>query len=90
MILLFSATILYTVPFRYIFAFLLLDTFTRELEFRKEMVKKFVSLMKERWQSIPATPVIVLPYEINQSKNSESTIRLNDTREITYADVKEH
>ncbi|XP_031504476.1 uncharacterized protein LOC116267062 isoform X2 [Nymphaea colorata] len=88
LILLFSATVLYTVPFRYIFACLLLDTFTRELEFRKEMVKKFRRLLKERWETIPVTPVIVLPYESDQSKNAESTIRLNETRQVTSSDEK--
>lgn len=39
------------------------DQFTRELEFRREMVKAFMSFMKERWESIHAAPVVVLPYE---------------------------
>jgi hypothetical protein len=51
------------VPFKYVLAFFMFDQFTRELEFRREMVKAFMSFMKERWESIHAAPVVVLPYE---------------------------
>lgn len=51
------------VPFRYILSFLIFDLFTRELEFRREMVKRFMNLLKERWEMIPVAPVIVLPHE---------------------------
>ncbi|XP_042498201.1 uncharacterized protein LOC122076755 isoform X2 [Macadamia integrifolia] len=63
LVLLCSATVLLVVPFRYILAFFLLDLFTRELEFRREMVMKFMSFLKERWDTVPAAPVVVLPYE---------------------------
>ncbi|KAI3988711.1 hypothetical protein MKX01_036656 [Papaver californicum] len=63
LVLLTAATTLLLVPFRYILAFFLMDLFTRELEFRREMVKRFMSLVKERWDTIPAAPVVVLPYE---------------------------
>ncbi|MCL7030946.1 hypothetical protein MKW94_016390 [Papaver nudicaule] len=63
LVLLASATTLLLVPFRYILAFFLMDLFTRELEFRRETVKKFMSFLKERWDTIPAARVVVLPYE---------------------------
>ena len=58
-----SATILLIVPFKYIFSFLLFDMFTRELEFRREMVKKFRNFLRERWHTVPAVPVSILPFE---------------------------
>ncbi|XVE48685.1 hypothetical protein DITRI_Ditri01bG0022200 [Diplodiscus trichospermus] len=69
LVLLSSATILLIVPFKYVLAFLLCDLFTRELEVRREMVKKFISFLKERWLTVPAAPVIVLPYEDDESKS---------------------
>lgn len=43
--------------------------FTRELEFRREMVKKFITLLRERWHTVPAAPVAVLPSENEESKS---------------------
>lgn len=63
LVLISSATILLIVPFKYIFSFLLFDMFTRELEFRREMVKKFRSFLRERWHTVPAVPVSILPFE---------------------------
>lgn len=68
LILLLSATALLLVPFKYILAFLIFDLFTRELEVRRQMVLTFMRLLKERWESIPAAPVVVLPYELNDSE----------------------
>ncbi|XP_060167723.1 uncharacterized protein LOC132598713 isoform X2 [Lycium barbarum] len=65
--LLFGATTLLIVPFKYIAAFLIADAFTRELKFRKEMVLRFMSFLKERWETVPATPVVVLPFEDDKS-----------------------
>lgn len=42
--------------------------FTRELEFRKEMVKRFMKMLRERWHAVPAAPVAVLPFENEESK----------------------
>lgn len=69
-VLLSFATILLIVPFKYVLAFLLFDLFTRELEFRREMVKKFMTFLKERWETVPAAPVVVLPFESNDSRSS--------------------
>ncbi|TYH85708.1 hypothetical protein ES332_D02G287300v1 [Gossypium tomentosum] len=69
LVLLSSATVLLIVPFKYILAFLLCDLFTRELEFRREMVKRFLAILKERWLTVPAAPVIVLPFEDEESKS---------------------
>lgn len=33
------------------------------------MVKKFISFLKERWETVPAAPVVVLPYESNESRS---------------------
>ncbi|KAL5576025.1 hypothetical protein UlMin_017724, partial [Ulmus minor] len=64
-----SATILLTVPFKYVLAFLIFDLFTRELGFRKEMVKMFMSFLKQRWNMVPAAPVVVLPFESEEFKS---------------------
>ncbi|PPD89343.1 hypothetical protein GOBAR_AA04212 [Gossypium barbadense] len=69
LVLLSSATVLLIVPFKYVLAFLLCDLFTRELEFRREMVKRFLAMLKERWLTLPAAPVIVLPFEDEESKS---------------------
>lgn len=69
LVLISSATVLLIVPFKYIFSFLLFDMFTRELEFRREMVKKFIKLLRERWHTVPAAPVSVLPYENEESRS---------------------
>lgn len=35
------------------------------------MVKRFIALLKERWDTIPAAPVIVLPFESDESKSMD-------------------
>lgn len=67
--LLLGSTILLLVPFKYVLAFVIFDLFTRELEFRKQMVLAFNKFLKERWDAVPAAPVVVLPL---QGKDSES------------------
>lgn len=69
LVLISSATILLIVPFKYIFSFLLFDMFTRELEFRREMVKKFRNFLRERWHTVPAVPVSILPFENEESRS---------------------
>ncbi|KAE8672900.1 Plastid-lipid associated protein PAP / fibrillin family protein isoform 1 [Hibiscus syriacus] len=69
LVFLMSATILLIIPFKYVLAFVLCDLFTRELEFRREMVKRFLNFLKERWVTVPAAPVIVLPFEDKESKS---------------------
>ncbi|KAK7246847.1 hypothetical protein RIF29_41717 [Crotalaria pallida] len=78
LVLLSSGTILLIFPFKYILSFLLFDMFTRELEFRREMVKKFKAFLRERWRTVPAAPVAVLPYE---SEDSKSEIYLKQIEE---------
>ncbi|KAF9599898.1 hypothetical protein IFM89_001844 [Coptis chinensis] len=68
-VLLLSAAILLVVPFKFIFAILLLDLFTEEVEFRKEMRMKFINLLKERWNTVPAAPVVVLPFESREMRS---------------------
>ncbi|WVZ68027.1 hypothetical protein U9M48_017018 [Paspalum notatum var. saurae] len=63
LVLLASSAVLLVFPLKYVLAFFTFDLFTRELEFRREMVKAFMSFLKERWESIHAAPVVVLPYE---------------------------
>ncbi|KAG1328003.1 hypothetical protein COCNU_01G019370 [Cocos nucifera] len=67
-----AAAILLVIPFKYILAFLLLDLFTRKLDFRREMVLKFMSFLRERWASVHAAPVIVLPYESDETDSQKS------------------
>lgn len=62
LVLLSSAMILLIFPFKYVLAFLIFDLFTRELEFRREMVTRFMNFLKERWDTVPAAPVVVLPF----------------------------
>lgn len=69
LVLLASSAVLLVFPFKYVLAFFTLDLFTRELEFRRETVAAFRRLVKERWESIHATPVTVLPYEGGENGN---------------------
>ena len=61
--LLFFGTVLLLVPFKYVISMIILDLFTRELEFREETVRQFRLFMKDRWAAVTAPPVVVLPYE---------------------------
>ncbi|XP_076959714.1 uncharacterized protein LOC143635874 isoform X1 [Bidens hawaiensis] len=74
MVFLFGSTILLTVPFKYVISFLILDLFTQELKFRKEMVIKLLTFLKARWDTVPAAPVSVLPFDSSQteSQNEET------------------
>ncbi|AES63308.1 hypothetical protein MtrunA17_Chr2g0278061 [Medicago truncatula] len=72
------ATILFIVPFKYILSFLLFDMFTRELEFRREMVERLTKLLRERWHAVPAAPVAVLPFENEESKSEVSLKELEN------------
>ena len=58
LILLASSAVLLVFPLKYVLAFFTFDLFTRELEFRREMVKASMSFLKEQ-----CPPVVVLPYE---------------------------
>eukprot|EP01018_Ginkgo_biloba_P018635 Gb_32896 [translate_table: standard] len=63
------AAVLLIFPFKYVCAFILLDQFTRELEFRRNMVVQFVTYLKDRWATIPAAPVVVVPYEGDEASD---------------------
>lgn len=78
MLMLTWATILFIVPFKYILSFLLFDMFTRELEFRREMVERLTKLLRERWHAVPAAPVAVLPFENEESKSEVSLKELEN------------
>ncbi|KAI8532170.1 hypothetical protein RHMOL_Rhmol11G0192700 [Rhododendron molle] len=78
LILLLSSTILLVVPFKYILGFLLFDVFTRELEFRRQSVMRFRTLLKERWDAVPAAPVVVLPYEGDETRAPNQTREIDD------------
>lgn len=73
-----SAAILLFVPFKYVAACLIFDLFTRELEFRREMAKKFVTFLKERWDTVPAAPVAVLPFESNVSTQGDQQKKIDE------------
>ncbi|KAD4179428.1 hypothetical protein E3N88_28019 [Mikania micrantha] len=87
LVLLCGSTILLTVPFRYIISFLILDLFTQELKFRKEMVIKLKSFLKARWATVPAAPVSVLPFNTvnidakGQKKVANDPPKLERTRD---------
>ncbi|XP_018454247.1 uncharacterized protein LOC108825458 isoform X2 [Raphanus sativus] len=72
LVLLSIATVLVIVPFKYVLACVLFDQFTRELEFRKEMVMKFKAFLRERWEMVPAAPVLVLPF-VNEESTTPPT-----------------
>lgn len=86
LVLLAFATILLVVPFKYVLAFLIFDLFTRELEFRKEMVLRFSKLLKDRWETVPAASVMVLPFE-NDEKGS--THQSKETDELVMQESSE-
>jgi len=88
LVLLASSAVLLVVPFKYILAFFTLDLFTRELEFRREMVAAFISFVKERWESIHAAPVIVLPYE-GDGENSNKTLPAKATGQAESKEVQD-
>nr|GEZ61351.1 hypothetical protein CTI12_AA056460 [Tanacetum cinerariifolium] len=71
MVLLFGSTILLTVPFKYVLSLVILDLFTQELDFRKEMFVKFISFLKARWDTVPASPVSVLPFNSNDTNGNQ-------------------
>ncbi|XP_009386668.2 uncharacterized protein LOC103973748 isoform X1 [Musa acuminata AAA Group] len=83
-VLLGSAISLLVIPFKYILAFIIFDLFTRELQFRREMVMKFVSFLRERWAGIHAAPVVVLPYEspetVTEGVNTTNPDRIKSGR----------
>ncbi|MCO5570395.1 hypothetical protein L7F22_024116 [Adiantum nelumboides] len=68
-----ASLVLMLVPFRYVCFFLLLDQFTCELKFRRGMVLKLVRQLQDWWETIPAVPVVVLPHEKPQDKDSSSS-----------------
>ncbi|KAG6491431.1 hypothetical protein ZIOFF_052774 [Zingiber officinale] len=70
LVLLAAATFLIVMPFKYVSALLIFDLFTRELEFRRETVRKFRSFVRDRWGAIHAAPVVVLPYENPETVSS--------------------
>lgn len=76
-VLFFGSATLLIIPFKYILAFFTFDLFTRELEFRKETVRRFNRLLKERWDTVPATPVSVLPF---MSKNAAADHAMDDEK----------
>lgn len=52
-----AALALLVFPFKLVCVGWFLDTFTNELEFRRESTRKFIRRMKEWWYSIPVVPV---------------------------------
>ncbi|XP_073145489.1 uncharacterized protein [Henckelia pumila] len=75
LVLLLVSTVLILVPFKYVLAFVIFDLFTRELEFRRQMVVAFMNFLKERWDTVPASPVVVLPFEETESDTSQKKLK---------------
>ncbi|KAK1311389.1 hypothetical protein QJS10_CPA08g00665 [Acorus calamus] len=84
LVLICAATVLLIVPFKYVVTFVLCDLFTRELEFRREMVVKFRKFLKDCWATVPAAPVVVLPSEseVTESSSSINVTKQNDQRTL--------
>jgi len=51
--------------------------FTRELQFRREMAQKFIKFLRERWHTVPAAPVSILPFQ-NEEASPRSEIYLKE------------
>ncbi|KAK9286580.1 hypothetical protein L1049_014979 [Liquidambar formosana] len=85
LVLLSSATVLLIIPFKYVLAFVLFDLFTRELKFRREMVKRFMSILKERWDTVPAAPVVVLPFESEETRSANQRKETNEKVKLERA-----
>lgn len=79
-VLLGAAAVLLVFPFKYVLAFGLLDFFTRELGFRREMVKKFTSFLRDWWASVHAAPVVVLPYESESGSEAIPIKQIGETK----------
>ena len=79
-----GSAILLIVPFKYILAFFLFDVFTRELKFRRKTVMRFMSLLKERWDAVPAAPVAVLPYEGDETRAAIQLQEISDSENPEY------
>lgn len=75
LVLLSSAIILLTVPFKYVLSVLIFDFFTRELKIRQETAKRFLKFLRERWDSVPAAPVVVLPFDNDELKSSSTKLK---------------
>ncbi|XP_047969466.1 uncharacterized protein LOC125213137 isoform X1 [Salvia hispanica] len=78
--LLVGSTVLLLVPFKYVLACLIFDVFTRELEFRRGMVEAFDNFLKERWDGVPAAPVVVLPVEEKEEEEKKQVEKLKPER----------
>lgn len=78
--LLVGSTVLLLVPFRYVLACLIFDVFTRELEFRRAMVEAFDNFLRERWDGVPAAPVVVLPVEEKEEEEKKQVEKLKPER----------
>ncbi|KAI0526752.1 hypothetical protein KFK09_002343 [Dendrobium nobile] len=78
LLLLGGAIILIFIPFKYIAAFVVLDLFTREVEFRREMTKKFMNFLRERWAAVYASPVVILPYENKEEGSTDNDAKISD------------
>ncbi|CBI23859.3 hypothetical protein VitviT2T_018590 [Vitis vinifera] len=89
LVLLGSATILLVIPFNYVLGFVILDLFTRELEFRREMAMRFIRFLKERWDTVPAAPVAVIPFESDDSWSVDQRKEINNKKsERTQNNIK--
>lgn len=82
------ATVLIIFPFRYVCAFILLDVFTRELKFRQKMILQFVTFLKEWWATIPAAPVVVLPFRASSDMIMHSQSHTHTLEEDGHVDNK--
>lgn len=82
------ATVLIIFPFRYVSAFILLDVFTRKLKFRQKMILQFETFLKEWWATIPAAPVVVLPFRASSEMIMQSQSHTHTLEEDGHVDNK--
>ncbi|XP_073273567.1 uncharacterized protein [Primulina huaijiensis] len=75
LVVLLLSTVLLLFPFKYILAFVIFDLFTRELEFQRQMVVAFMNFLQERWDTVPASPVAVLPFGEKESDTSQKKLK---------------
>lgn len=46
------------------------------------MVRRFMTLLKQRWDMVPAAPVVVLPFEGDESRSVPQRTRTKDQAKL--------
>ncbi|CAN1744421.1 hypothetical protein LINPERHAP1_LOCUS2120 [Linum perenne] len=68
LLLLFLAIIMMMVPLRHLILIVFLETFTREMPYRKESSDRWIRRLREWWIKVPAAPVQIVRIEIKKKR----------------------